>query len=30
VYVRTDERTTFDYLAAPVTAYLRKAMREPL
>jgi HlyD family type I secretion membrane fusion protein len=30
VYVRTDERTTFDYLTAPVTGYLRRAMREPL
>jgi HlyD family type I secretion membrane fusion protein len=30
VYIRTDERTTFDYLTAPVTGYLRRAMREPL
>ena len=30
VFVRTDERTTFDYLLAPVTSYLRRAMREPL
>jgi len=30
VFVRTDERTTFDYLTAPVTGYLRRAMREPL
>jgi membrane fusion protein, type I secretion system len=30
VFIRTDERTTFDYLFAPVTAYLRRAMREPL
>jgi HlyD family type I secretion membrane fusion protein len=30
VFVRTDERTTFDYLFAPVTSYLRRAMREPL
>jgi len=30
VYIRTDERTTFDYLLAPVTDYLRRAMREPL
>lgn len=30
VFVQTDRRTAFDYLAAPVTAYLRRAMREPL
>jgi multidrug efflux pump subunit AcrA (membrane-fusion protein) len=30
VFVRTDERTTFDYLLAPVTSYFRRAMREPL
>jgi HlyD family type I secretion membrane fusion protein len=30
VYIRTDSRTTSDYLFAPVTAYLRRAMREPL
>ena len=30
VFIRTDERTTFDYLTAPVTGYLRRAMREPL
>ena len=30
VYIRTDERSTFDYLTAPVTSYLRRAMREPL
>ena len=30
VFVRTDERTTLDYLLAPVTAYLRRAMREPV
>jgi HlyD family secretion protein len=30
VFIRTDERTTVDYLLAPVTAYLRRAMREPL
>ena len=30
VYVRTDSRTVLDYLLAPVTAYLRRAMREPL
>lgn len=30
VFIRTDERTTVDYLFAPVTGYLRRAMREPL
>ena len=30
VYVRTDSRTAFDYLAAPITTYFRRAMREPL
>jgi len=30
VYIRTDSRTAFDYLVAPVTAYLRRGMREPL
>jgi HlyD family type I secretion membrane fusion protein len=30
VFVRTDERTTFDYLLAPVTSYFRRAMREPI
>ena len=30
VYVRTDSRTVLDYLLAPVTAYLRRAMREPV
>ena len=30
VYVRTDTRSVFDYLFAPVTAYLRRAMREPV
>ena len=30
VYIRTDSRTVFDYLLAPVTAYLRRAMREPV
>jgi len=30
VFIRTDERTTFDYLTAPVTSYLRRAMREPI
>ena len=30
IFMRTDARTAFDYLAAPVTAYLRRGMREPL
>jgi HlyD family type I secretion membrane fusion protein len=30
IYIRTDSRTAFDYLLAPVTAYLRRGMREPL
>jgi epimerase transport system membrane fusion protein len=30
VFIRTDARTTADYLFAPVTVYLRRAMREPL
>jgi HlyD family type I secretion membrane fusion protein len=30
VYMRTDRRTVFDYLLAPVTQYLRRAMREPV
>ena len=30
VFIRTDQRTTLDYLFAPVTSYLRRAMREPL
>lgn len=30
VYIRTDERSALDYLLAPVTAYLRRGMREPL
>jgi membrane fusion protein, epimerase transport system len=30
VFVQTDKRTTLDYLLAPVTAYLRRSMREPL
>jgi len=30
VFVRTDSRTAFDYLFAPVTEYLRRAAREPL
>ncbi|HYD55999.1 MAG TPA: HlyD family type I secretion periplasmic adaptor subunit [Burkholderiales bacterium] len=30
IFIRTDERTTLDYLLAPVTSYLRRSMREPL
>ena len=30
VFVRTDARTTLDYLLAPVTSYFRRAMREPI
>ncbi|HYX62833.1 MAG TPA: HlyD family type I secretion periplasmic adaptor subunit [Burkholderiales bacterium] len=30
VYIRTDRRTVFDYLLAPVTQSLRRAMREPV
>lgn len=30
VYLRTDSRTAFDYLLAPVMAYFRRGMREPL
>ncbi len=30
VYVRTDSRTAFDYLVAPITSYFRRGMREPL
>jgi len=30
VYLRTDSRTALDYLLAPVTAYFRRGMREPL
>jgi HlyD family type I secretion membrane fusion protein len=30
VYVRTDSRTAFDYLVAPITTYFRRGMREPL
>jgi HlyD family type I secretion membrane fusion protein len=30
VFIRTDQRTALDYLAAPVTSYLRRAMREPI
>lgn len=30
VFMRTDSRTAFDYLFAPITAYFRRGMREPL
>jgi len=30
IFIRTDERSAADYLLAPVTSYLRRAMREPL
>ena len=30
VFIRTDKRSALDYLTAPVTAYLRRRMREPL
>lgn len=30
VFIRTDQRSALDYLLAPVTAYLRRAMREPV
>jgi membrane fusion protein, type I secretion system len=30
IFVRTDTRTALDYLLAPVTAFLRRAMREPV
>ncbi|MFN2645534.1 MAG: HlyD family secretion protein [Burkholderiales bacterium] len=30
VFIRTDTRTALDYLLAPVTAFLRRAMREPV
>ena len=30
VFIRTDRRTALDYLLAPVTAFLRRAMREPV
>ena len=30
IFIRTDSRTAADYLLAPVTSYLRRAMREPL
>lgn len=29
LYMRTDSRTAFDYLFAPVTEYFRRGMREP-
>jgi HlyD family type I secretion membrane fusion protein len=30
VFLRTEARTTLDYLLAPVTSYFRRGMREPL
>ncbi len=30
VFIRTDQRSAFDYLTAPVTAFLRRGLREPL
>jgi HlyD family type I secretion membrane fusion protein len=30
IFIRTDTRTALDYLLAPVTSYLRRAMREPV
>ena len=30
VFIRTDTRSALDYLLAPVTTYLRRAMREPM
>lgn len=30
IFIRTDSRSALDYLLAPVTAYLRRAMREPV
>jgi len=30
VFIRTDTRSALDYLLAPVTTYLRRAMREPV
>jgi membrane fusion protein, epimerase transport system len=30
IFIRTDSRTAFDYLLAPVTSYFRRAAREPL
>ena len=29
VFIRTEARTALDYLLAPVTAFLRRSMREP-
>jgi hypothetical protein len=30
IYMRTDRRTALDYILAPVEAYFRRGMREPL
>jgi len=30
IFIRTDNRSALDYLTAPITAYLRRGMREPL
>ena len=30
VFIRTDQRSALDYLLAPVTSFLRRAMREPV
>jgi HlyD family type I secretion membrane fusion protein len=30
IFIRTDSRTALDYLLAPVTSYVRRAMREPV
>ena len=30
IFIRTDQRSALDYLLAPVTTYLRRAMREPV
>jgi HlyD family type I secretion membrane fusion protein len=30
IFIRTDQRSAFDYLLAPVTSYLRRGMREPV
>ncbi|HVL34695.1 MAG TPA: HlyD family type I secretion periplasmic adaptor subunit, partial [Burkholderiales bacterium] len=30
IFIRTDARSPFDYLAAPITDFLRRALREPL
>jgi hypothetical protein len=29
LYIKTAERTTLEYLLTPVTAFLRKSLREP-